>query len=312
MMAMTDQPTSDELPGPVEDRPPESPTTEDETSVVGATVKKSIRRILVALDASANSRAALEEAVGLAEALHSEIVGLFVEDINLVRLAELPFVREVRFAETDVRQLEREGLQRKLRARAAVLKHELEEMTGERKVPSTFRVIRGPVDRELLTAALEADLLALGRLGHSVVQRTRLGSTAQTVIARATSAVLLVKTGVEAGPVIALYDGSMGARRAIYLAAEIAGQVGDLRVLVWARDEQTAFEHRQLAVELLKDSAVHVQFQHLSGDDPQMVIKWINRQKGSLLVFSNVESQLPADIVQTLLDEAEQHLLVIR
>ena len=56
-----------------------------------------IRRILVALDASRHSLAALEAASELAEALKAELVGIFVEDVNLLYLAGLPFAREVRY-----------------------------------------------------------------------------------------------------------------------------------------------------------------------------------------------------------------------
>ena len=216
----------------------------------GLTGQWSVRRILVALDASAHSQAALSAAVSLAARLHSEIHGLFVEDINLFRLAELPFAREVRYGEPAARRVERDDLQRKLRARAAVLRHELEALAEENKLRSTFRVVRGAVDSELLAAALDSDLLALGRLGHSFARRARLGSAARTAIARAASSVLLVQPDVAGGPLLVLFDGSSASRRALATAAYVAGKDGDvaeLRVLVWGPDEQTAFDRRQMA-----------------------------------------------------------------
>ncbi len=295
------------LPG-VEDEIAGDAAPEDGPVPVGM----AFRRIMVALDASDNSRAALAAAVGLAETFHAEIVGLFVEDINLLRLAELPFAREVRYGEMAVRRFEPAMIERKLRARAAVLRRELDEVATEHKVPSTFRVLRGAIDRELIAATVEADLLALGRFGHSLVHRARLGSTAQTAVAQATSAVLLVKSDVESGPIIVLYDGSAVGQRALALAAELAGKVGDMRILVWAIDEETAFERRQEAALLLADLDAETQYQHLAGDNPQLVMRWINRQRGSLLIVGAGENNLPADILQTLLDDAEQHILVIR
>jgi nucleotide-binding universal stress UspA family protein len=308
---MAEQPRSDEAVDPLQ--PSDKP-------VVGAASQKgdapddklSIRRILVALDASANSREALTVAAGLARTLHSEITGLFIEDINLVRLSELPFAREVIFAESSLRNIEREGLQRRLRTRAAVLRRELTELANEYKIASNFRVLQGSVSREILSAALEVDMLAVGRLGHSIIRRAKLGSTAREVVARATSTVLLVKSGVESGPIIALFDGSAAGMRALRLAADLIDRVGDLRVLAWAPGEETAYERRQLAVEILKDNQSQVQFQHLSGDNPQQLIEWVNRQKGSLLLLSGAEDSLPLDILQLLLEDAEQHILIVR
>ena len=51
-----------------------------------------IRRILVALDSSPASLSAMEQAIELAAGFEAEVIGLFVEDINLVRLAELACV----------------------------------------------------------------------------------------------------------------------------------------------------------------------------------------------------------------------------
>ena len=52
-------------------------------------------RILVALDASPYSHAAIEVATILAADLRAELQALFIEDIDLLRLAALPFTREV-------------------------------------------------------------------------------------------------------------------------------------------------------------------------------------------------------------------------
>jgi nucleotide-binding universal stress UspA family protein len=311
-MAMTSRP-------PVEEPEPPAAKTSVESSedyAAGfdseAGRKLSIRRILVALDASSNSKEAMAVAAGLARTLRSELTGLFIEDINLLRLAELPFAREVIFAEAISRRIEAEALQRLFSARAAILKRELSELATDYKITSTFRVLQGPVNRELLAAALEADLLAVGRLGHSIIGRAKLGATAREIVLRATSAVLLVKSGVESGPVIALYDGSVAGLRALRLAAELAGRVGDMRILAWALDEETALERRQLAMQLIREFDLQPQYQHLSGDNPYQVIQWVNRQKGSLLILGGGENNLPADIIQILLDDAQQHILIAR
>ena len=57
------------------------------------------RRILVAIDTSPHGSAALEAAARLATELRAELEGLFIEDINLLRLAGLPFAREIQLGD---------------------------------------------------------------------------------------------------------------------------------------------------------------------------------------------------------------------
>ena len=68
-----------------------------------------IKRIIVALDASAHSQAAMDAAASIAELLEAELIGVFVEDINLVRVAQLPFVREVQFPVARVAEIDESG-----------------------------------------------------------------------------------------------------------------------------------------------------------------------------------------------------------
>ena len=68
--------------------------------------RNSINKILVALDDSPSSLTALENAVRLASRLGAELTGWYVEDINLLRLAQLPSPSELNFYASTFRQLE--------------------------------------------------------------------------------------------------------------------------------------------------------------------------------------------------------------
>ena len=79
------------------------------------------RRILVALDASRESDAALAAAAELAQQLDAELMGLFIEDIDLLNLAALPFSREVAVLSLSGRGLDPERVARELRSKAAAI-----------------------------------------------------------------------------------------------------------------------------------------------------------------------------------------------
>ncbi len=70
------------------------------------------QRILVALDASSDSRAAVEAAVNLAARFNAELTGIYVEDENLLRLADLPFVQEVGHFSATCRHINHVDLER--------------------------------------------------------------------------------------------------------------------------------------------------------------------------------------------------------
>ena len=75
-------------------------------------------RILVALDASPQSVAALRAAAELAALMEAELEGLFIEDINLLHLCGLPFSHEIGSYTAKRRQLDNLALERQLRGLA--------------------------------------------------------------------------------------------------------------------------------------------------------------------------------------------------
>jgi nucleotide-binding universal stress UspA family protein len=86
---------------------------------------RTIRRIVVALDDSADSRLVLEEAVALAARMKAELSGLFVEDTTLLNAAQLSLTRQVNFSGQTVEALDSQGLERVLRGQAEAIRRAL-------------------------------------------------------------------------------------------------------------------------------------------------------------------------------------------
>ena len=118
-----------------------------------------IRRVIVGMDPALQSRALLEAAVELAERMEAELVGLFVENQDLLHFAGLPFAREVGFASAIRRTLDVESMERSLRALAKEAQRTLASVAGRTPVQWSFRVVRGSPAAELLAVAEESDLV---------------------------------------------------------------------------------------------------------------------------------------------------------
>jgi len=197
------------------------------------------RRIVVALDASSYSLAALRAAAELASLLDIHLEGLFVEDINLVYLAALPFTHEIGSYTGTVRPLENVDVERQLRTMANAIQRSMNGVVRTR-VRWTFQVRRGAVVDELLAAAQSADLLTIGRSGY--VRRSTLGSTARALVQKSQRPVLLLdENGGFVYPLIAIYTGSATSRRCLQWLTSLAQRSRrPVRVFLVVRPDSTS------------------------------------------------------------------------
>ena len=118
-----------------------------------------IRRVIVRLDPVLQSRALLEAAVELAGEMQAELLGLYVENQDLLHFAGLPFARELGFESATRRALDVESMERSLRALAKEARQALESVAAHTQVQWSFRVVRGTPAAELLATAEAHDLV---------------------------------------------------------------------------------------------------------------------------------------------------------
>ena len=121
-----------------------------------------IRRIVVGLDPAPRTRTVLDAAAAVAEKLEAELLGLFVENMNLLHFARFPFAHEVGFPSATRRPLDVAAMERSLRIAATEARDMLAAVAGGTALRWSFRVTRGVLAAELLAAADEADLVVAG------------------------------------------------------------------------------------------------------------------------------------------------------
>jgi hypothetical protein len=132
-----------------------------------AGTKVSKGRILLALDSASDNRNALRTGVRLAARMHAELLGMFLEDTDLLRIAGLPFAEEILHWSARERSLGAGELERSLKALAARVQQELALAALEANVRWSFRVERGPRLQLLLEAGDRYDLLLVGERRRS-------------------------------------------------------------------------------------------------------------------------------------------------
>lgn len=270
------------------------------------------RRIVVAVDASPESLSALEAAVELAARLQAEVLGLFVEDINLLRLAQLPIAREVRWFSGVVRRLEQEQLEHQFRAQVRRLRQALERLAGPRGVRWQVEVARGEVLAEVQRAAESSDLLVLGRCGWT--RRRVLGSTTRALVAAASRPVVMVREGSSLrSPALVLYDGSSAARQALAMAAALVDEANPgLTVAVLAASEAEAERLEQEAAGLLEGMGRRARFRRLVNPEVESLEALIQEEADCFLVLPAGGTWLEGERLLTLLDRLKCPAVVVR
>ncbi len=190
-------------------------------------IERKLERILLPLDVSRDSLTALEIAFDLAASLGGEISGLFIEDAALLLAGSLPFAREVGSMSGIRRQIGSADIEQRFRAVARKARQAIVEAGDRLKVPSSFRVMRGDVQAEILTAAAGADLVVLGKAGWSISALGRPGSTCLAILSRCRVPVLIVERGTKLSPpILVVNDGTPAGRRALDFGHALSRHLG--------------------------------------------------------------------------------------
>jgi hypothetical protein len=212
-----------------------------------------VRRVLLALDSSMPQAAALAEAARLARRLDAELTAIFIEDVNLLHVAELPLARHINLFSGGAEPVDMALMEARLRAQAARTRLAVEAAARQAGLRWSFRTVRGRIAEAVIAAAGDQDLLLIGWTARAIEQgqlarvrlRRRPSGQASSLIRRIAIAagrpVLLLRDGdILNRPIAAVFDGSEGAARALDAAAALAAIARQKLVVLVAGDEGVA------------------------------------------------------------------------
>lgn len=184
-----------------------------------------IRHVLIALDATTSGRGALDVLALLMREAQADVVGLFVEDEAVARLASLPVAREVRLSSLpheDARPMSGADVDTAWQQQAAQLRHVFDQRLTALQLRHSFEVRRGEPVRLIVEAAQTTELVIVERCVRAGV---RFWAALHELAEQTTLPVLFVNEPWATGHNILLIgDGDDAATDAALLAAEFAAR----------------------------------------------------------------------------------------
>lgn len=273
---------------------------------------QNIRKILVALDASVHSTAALQASIELAARLDAELIGLFIEDIDLFRLTEFPFVREVSFFTSSLRRLDLAQLERQLKVQAGRLQNLLSSQANRAGISWDFRVARGAVTSEVMAAAAETDLIVLGKRGRSLAGK--MGSTARFIISEGRGMMLILEHGHPLDlPAAVFYDGTDLSEKALTAAVQLVKvKDGRLTVFIVAAERNKVQEIQMAAMEHLQLHKMAANFRIVIDPSVSRVKRLIGLEGEGPVVIPLSDGPFHAAELGALISEIPNPVLLVR
>ena len=273
-----------------------------------------IRRILLALDTATHSLAAVEATTALAARLDAELHALFVEDINLLRLAALPFARETRLTSATTRRLQNPDMENALRAEATRAQATLATVATRLHVRWSFQVTRGQVAAQVRAAAMEADIVAFTFPGGVPAGLTHVVATMETVMRGAPCPLLMLPPGAGIRPpFVVIYDGSPASARALQLAAQLAqAEATGVTVLLAAIEPSVRRRLRSETDALLAGTKVTAQYPVLQRLDATAIAHAVRAASAGTLLMAADSPVFDGTARRRLLEELECAALLTR
>jgi len=247
------------------------------------------RRIVLAIDTGSLTRPALEAAAALAAGLEAELAALFVEDERLLRLAALPFAREIGFPSAQLQAIGLEDMERAFRAQAEHLRRVVEETARRLTLTWTLAVTRGEILSVSLARLAPGDLLVLGRgqrAGFPLGGGPREAGAFQALAAR---------------PVAVLLDEGDPALRALEAGHAIARVIGtELAVLVRAGSAAAFETGRRQAAEWLAARGALARYLWLGSGEVAALAAAVRTHGGGALIWPGSDPAVLAALIEAL------------
>jgi len=273
----------------------------------------SVNRILVSLDNSTHSTAALEAAVELARHYNAEIRGVFIEDITLLNLSKMPFCQEVGEHTATVRKITTEGVSRGIHVQSRWVIKSFRKITNSTGINAAFVVLRGGVHQMIEQEAQSCDLIVIGKTGTNPLRGRRLGSTAKALIEKHTKPLLLIEEHTHLGyPMIVKYSPTPFGKTSLETARALLNPEETLVILLNKDDPHHFSQEITQLQQWAAEHNIKVSFEGVKTGASQTFFRMLNGLKTGLLILPHEETVRELGFMRRCLDEVRLPILLIR
>jgi hypothetical protein len=271
------------------------------------------KRLVLGLEPSAPGRT-MRLAVELAELLHLELLGLFLEDPSLRNLAAIPFVREFRLLGGDWRPIELERLTDELELAVRSAERLFADAAKDLTTRCQFEVSHEAAAEAVASISRSGDIIVIAEPATPVGRATQQFYWLLNAAFHSASAVMLVPARIAraAGPVVAIAvkpdDPSIPAAATIAIAAgedlvivhTYEGRTDDPEIRKLADETGLTIKHTFMGKAPLSDLAVRTHtFRHVqerlvvaarSVLAPELALSFASSRRIPVLVIAPSES----------------------
>jgi nucleotide-binding universal stress UspA family protein len=272
-----------------------------------------IKRVLVCLDSSKHSFAALKAAIEIARQFNAVLRGIFVEDVKLLNLAEMPFQQEVGEYTAIVRELSSDGLSRGLVIQSRWVSRSFQKLIDQTDLQADFAIHRGDIIESIDKESKNCDLIIIGKTGTSPLGKPKLGSTARALIQNHNKPLLLVEERNQIGyPMILLYENSPIGQMSLETAKEMLDPQETLLVLLNNDDPVSFLEEKKVLSEWATSQKVNISIQTFKAHTFQRFIHTIDGLKTGLFFLPHSEESPYNKIINLCLNEITLPIFLMR
>ena len=272
-----------------------------------------VERILVSLDSSKHSFAALKVAVDLARHYDATLNGVFVEDVALLGLAEMPFRQEVGEYTAIVREISTDGITRGIYVQSRWVIRTFQKLINQTDLVGDFAILRGNVIETIQKESSKCDLLIIGKGGTSPFSRYKLGSTTRAMIDQHQKSLVLVEEGNRLGnPLILLYDNSPIGQVSLETAGDLLGPDNNLVVLISDEDSKTFTQAKEDVHHWAAANNLNITIQKYTYRTFARFIQRIKGLKEGLFILPRVTGMEKRQFVEYCLENVSLPILLVR